>query len=366
MIPPAPETEKLARMRLAAAPFMRADTVRALIDAFGGAEAALRQDAGALCTTGLIGRGPAERFLAAARAFPAEDRLRACERDGIRVLLVPEDPEVPDLLKSIPDAPILLSGLGSLLPGTGRGTLAVVGSRKPTPYGARMARRFGAQAAEAGLVTVSGLARGVDTEAHAAALEAGGIAWAVLGSGLARIYPGENAPLARRIAERGGAVLSELPPDAEPLSENFPRRNRIVSGLASAIVVVEGTETSGSLITAKLAAEQGRDVFAVPGPADSDLSRGPHILIKEGAGLVASVADIIDALPRLASITRRTSGGSATEHNDILALLKGEPRTLDQLSEGLHREVRDLSRELVELEMRGLVVALGSQRYALK
>ena len=357
------ETERHARIRLAAVPGVRTDLGRGLIDAFGSALEALKQKPAALAATGLLGIETAQRLLASARAFPLEETLKESEASGIRILFLSDEPEVPDLLKSIPDAPILLYCLGSLRPGSGRPALAIVGSRKPTAYGGRMARRFGREAAEAGLTVVSGLARGVDTEAHRACVEAGGSTWAVLGSGLLHLYPGENAPLARRIAETGGAVVSELPPRAEPLSEHFPRRNRILSGLASALVVIEGTEKSGSLITAKLAAEQGRDVFAVPGPADSELSRGPHLLIKEGAGLAASVQDVLQALPRM---RRRRGKPQAAPSGDIVGLLKEDALTLDELSLMLDRDVAGLSRELVELEMQGAVVSLGAQRYALK
>lgn len=367
LVEPLPEDERLARMRLAAAPGVRTDAARALLQAFGSARAALAQEPRALSASGLLAPQTAERLLASARAFPAEATLRRCAREGIRVLHLPENAEVPDLLKSIPDPPILLYCLGSLAAGAERPALAVVGSRRPTAYGARMARRLGRQAAEAGLTVVSGLARGVDTQAHAATLEAGGITWAVLGSGLFRVYPGENAALTRRIADSGGAVLSELPPEAEPLAENFPRRNRILSGLSTALVVVEGTKTSGSLITAKLAAEQGRDVFAVPGPADSELSRGPHLLIKEGAGLAGSLDDILDALPRLKARVRPVKATpDSGPGQDVLSLLKSEPRSLEELSAALRRDIGALSRELVDLELKGEVVALGAQRYGLK
>jgi DNA processing protein len=394
--------ERLARLRLAAVPGLRADRLLALLSALGSAAEALRQDASALASTGCFTLATSERLLQTARGFDPESELRSAEAAGIRILFF-DDPEIPDLLKSIPDPPILLYCLGSLRvtgatapPSAGlrgstlpvaatapplaglRGstlpvaaTVAIVGSRRCTPYGAKTARRLAGEAAEAGLTVVSGLARGIDTEAHRATLEAGGSTWAVLGSGLAGIYPRENAVLARRIAEKGGAVLSEFPLQAPPLAEHFPRRNRVISGLSAATVVVEGTETSGALITARLALEQGREVFAVPGPADSGLSAGPHRLLRDGAGLACSMADVLEALPHLRAAS--PSGRPARsipeldpEEREIVESLSGAPLTLEELAQALHREVPALSRVLLELEMRGLVVSLGAQRYGLK
>ena len=177
--------------------------------------------------------------------------------------------------------------------------LAIVGSRTPTLYGRRMARELAAACAAKGIPVVSGLARGIDSEAHRGALRGGGVTWAVLGSGLDVIYPKGHEPLAEEILARGGALISEAPLGAPPVRANFPRRNRILSGLSWGAVIVEGRLKSGSLITARLAAEQGREVFAVPGPADSPLSEGPHELLRQGAAMARSLEDIIEELPML-------------------------------------------------------------------
>lgn len=217
-----------------------------------------------------------------------------------------DDPEIPGLLRSIDDRPTTLFMRGRL--DSSRPAIAVVGSRRPTEYGRRTARRIAGEAARAGVVVVSGLARGIDAEAHRAALAAGGVTWAVLGSGLDRIYPPEHADLAEEIVSAGGALISEFALGCPPRRENFPRRNRIVSGLCWGAVVVEGARRSGSLITARTAAEQGRAVFAVPGPADSPMSEGPHELLRQGAALACRFEDIVAELPMLALPGREAVG----------------------------------------------------------
>jgi DNA processing protein len=242
-----------------------------------------------------------------------------------------------------------------------------------------MAGSLARQAAQAGAVVVSGLARGIDSEAHEAALSCGGKTWAVLGSGLGRVYPPEHDGLARRIAESGGLVLSEYPTDASPLSGRFPRRNRIISGLCWATVVVEGTLRSGSLITARLACEQGRLVFAVPGPVESALSDAPNLLIRQGAGLISSLAEVWPELPpgvqehlslydgdgpRVCSPA--SSKPILPEHRKILQCLGGESRSLDELCLELGIDFSRLSNIIFEMELRNLVMALPGQRYAKK
>lgn len=235
------------------------------------------------------------------------EELRAASL-GARLILR-GDPEYPDLLASIHDPPLCLYVLGSLAPDAT--PAAFVGTRVPTPYGRRMARRLAFDASRRGLVIVSGLARGIDAEAHLAALDAKGPTWAVLGSGLGHVYPAENAALARRIVAEGGAVISERPIDTRPSPDVFPRRNRIVAGLSWTVVVVEGRHRSGSLITARFCTEHGREVCAVPGPADSVMSEAPHKLLEEGARLTHSVKDIVLALPEGHILQARTGPTAA-------------------------------------------------------
>lgn len=224
-------------------------------------------------------------------AFDPEKELELCAQKGIGFLIF-SDPEYPPGLKEIPDPPLLLYKKGTLLEDD-RNAIAIVGTRHPSFYGRMQAKKFSQELAARGLTIVSGLARGIDQVAHDAALQvAYGRTLAVMGCGLDVIYPKEHEGLFKRIAERG-AVLSEYPLGTPPLPENFPRRNRILSGLSYATFVVEAHSRSGSLITAHQAAEQGREVFALPGPVDQLTSRGTHQLIKEGACLVETSEDIL-------------------------------------------------------------------------
>jgi DNA processing protein len=305
-----------------------------------------------------------------ALAFDAPGEFEEALRLGIQILGW-EDPDYPDLLRSIPDAPLLLYVRGTL--SQAATPLAIVGSRRPTSYGRRMARRLSAQASRAGCVIVSGLARGLDTEAHQAALGAGAATWAVLGSGLKRLYPPENQHLAEEIVCFGGAILSEFPLETPPLASNFPRRNRIISGLAWATLVVEGRAGSGSLITARLAAEQGREVFAVPGPADSPLSEVPHLLIREGAKAVGSAAEILEELPpgcraKSKGVVVRSLGVPllAKDQKKILESLGSDTLTLEELQGATGLGLSRLSAVLFEMELEDLVGPVGGQRYAKK
>ncbi|MBI5241038.1 MAG: DNA-protecting protein DprA [Elusimicrobia bacterium] len=296
----------------------------------------------------------------AARFDVREEWRRAADR-GLGLLFRGE-PGYPELLRPLPDAPLVLYVQGRFEPE--KDALAFVGSRQPTPYGRRMTRQLVREAAGR-FVIASGLARGIDTEAHRAALDAGGATWAVLGSGLARPYPPENEPLAREIAAGGGCLLSEYPLDTEPLPAHFPRRNRIVAGLSWGTVVVEGRDRSGSLITARLAAAQGREVFAVPGPADSPLSEAPLRLISQGARLVRTIRDILPELPPSCQ-EAPLPGLLAPEHQKILQLLGSETRSVAELGEDAGLAIPRLTQILFELELQDLVEAVPGQRYAKK
>lgn len=284
--------------------------------------------------------------------------------------LTPAHPDYPELLRALPGAPAALWLRGRLAAAP---AVAVVGSRRPTPYGLRMARALAGGLARAGVVVVSGLARGIDTAAHEAALAAGGLTWAVLGSGLDRMYPAENAGLARRIVDGGGALLSELPPDQGPRPRFFPARNRIVSGLSWAVVVVEGDPKSGSLITARWAADQGREVLAVPGPADSALSQGPLELLRAGARPAAEAADVLAVLPAWARpeepealpLWEPRPHWDGPDGEKILELLGSHELGLDELLGTTGWEPPRLLAALGELEARGVVRALPGQHYGI-
>lgn len=234
----------------------------------------------------------AERELADL-AREAEHQLRTAARLGITALAL-EDSRYPALLATIADPPPVLWMRGQC-DAWSAPAVAIVGSRAATPYGLAMARLIAADLAAAGVVVVSGLARGVDAAAHAAALRAGGRTIGVLGCGVDRVYPAEHKDLARDMEARG-AVVGEFPPGVPPLPHHFPLRNRIISALSLAVVVVEAPEKSGALITASAAAEQGRDVMVVPGPATGGRNRGGHLLLRDGARVVESAADVLQDL----------------------------------------------------------------------
>ena len=235
-------------------------------------------------------------FIALSRGpdFAEVDRqLEECDRHGVR-LATWRSAFYPPPLLDLPQPPPLLFMQGEWRE-TDRRAMAVVGTRRPSLYGEKAAKAFGLRLAEVGWTVVSGLARGIDTIAHQAALQGGSRTLAVLGSGLDRLYPRENENLARRIAE-AGCVMTEFPMGTDPKAENFPRRNRIISALSYGTLVVEADQDSGALITAQYAVEQGREVFAVPGPIMTPGARGTHRLIKDGAHLVENVKDILDVL----------------------------------------------------------------------
>lgn len=301
----------------------------------------------------------------------AERDLMQASEKGCRIL-TQIDPGYPKRLLEIPDPPPLLYVLGRL--DGEEASIAVVGSRNATAYGLETTERLCRQLSREGVTVVSGMARGIDTAAHEGALDRGGRTIAVLGCGLNTIYPPENRDLFHRIAE-SGAVISEFPLAAGPDPHHFPRRNRIISGLTLGTVVVEATRRSGSLITARLALEQNREVFAVPGSVHSFKSAGTHSLIKQGARLVESAADIFEELPGLraqASIPERTNG-----RKDLLPALSEAEKAVveaigayevqfDDLARRLSIAAGQLSGILLNLELKGIVRQSTGKRFSIK
>ncbi len=220
-----------------------------------------------------------------------ENYVHSLIKRGIKWVTI-SDNDYPKLLKQLYDPPVVLYYKGEILPSDER-SIAIVGTRQITSYGRFVTEKFTKELVDYGFTIVSGLARGVDTQAHLATIKNNGRTVAVFGGGLNNIYPPENSRLAEEIINGFGAVISEFPPDASSLPGNFPMRNRIISGLSLGVVVAEAALNSGSLITAKLALEQGREVFAIPGPINSALSQGPIGLIREGAKIVSETSDIL-------------------------------------------------------------------------
>ncbi|MDP7384508.1 MAG: DNA-processing protein DprA, partial [Nitrospinota bacterium] len=249
------------------------------------------------------------------RDIPADiaKRIRREARKGGANIVTRENPAFPELLRHIIAAPGALFVEGTLQK-EDELAIAVVGMRRPTPYGRRMARKLAGGLAERGFTIASGMAYGIDAEAHRAALDAGGRTLAVMGCGLGTNYPADHEDLRKQIAA-SGAVISEFPWNEPPRKYNFPRRNRLISGLSIATLIVEAAERSGSLITARLALEQGREVMAVPGPTDTGRSAGCHGLLKDGAHLIEKVEDVMEALPSYIHETRTPSNlASAATH----------------------------------------------------
>ena len=284
------------------------------------------------------------------------------------------DERYPELLRAIYDPPAVLYCDGSVEPGD-RQAVAIVGSRQATPYGLRITETLAGELSTLGFTILSGFARGIDAAAHRAALAAGGRTIAVLGCGLDVDYPPGHASLHAEIAG-SGAVLTEFAPGTPPRATNFPRRNRIISGLALGVVVVEAADDSGSLITARLALEQGREVFAVPGPIDVPTSRGPHGLLKQGAKLVETVDDIVEELlPQLDRPlqTLKTEPIAALpEHvalspseRTVLDVMSRDPLHLDDLTERSRLTTPAVAAILLGLELKALVKQLPGQRYCL-
>lgn len=276
-------------------------------------------------------------------------------------VLTPRDPGYPRALLSISDPPQTLYVRGRLAEAD-RIAVAVVGSRRATPYGVAVAEWLGRELVRSRVTVISGLARGIDAAAHRGALRGSGRTIAVLGSGVDVVYPPEHARLVEHIAE-AGAVLSEYPPGTPPLKHQFPKRNRLISGLALGVVVVEGREDSGALITADCALEQGREVFAIPGPVFAQTSVLPHRLLQQGAKLVATVEDILEELhlPHL-SAPAPTAVLEGTEAL-VFAQLSLEALHIDALALCCALPVADVGRALLALELRGLVRMLAGQRY---
>ena len=366
--PSAPAESLLDWLRLVHTPGLGARRTQQLLDAFGSPAAALaaperewRQ------ATGMTAP---DRDVQEARETGIRNDLEWREQDPRHHILCRDDADYPPLLAELPDPPpvLYLNGQRDLLRAP---QIAVIGSRECTPQGQRLAREFARELAGAGLAITSGLARGIDGAAHEGALAAPqGRTIAVVATGPDRIYPGEHRRLAHRIADHG-LVVSLWPVGTRPLARNFPQRNRVISGLSLGTLVVEAALESGSLITARLAAEQGRQVYAVPGSVLSPVSRGCHRLIREGAHLVEGPDEILEDLANWLGIEQRDAAPAPAPPRDpldpeqerVLTAMGYDPVPLETLRERTKLTIETLSSMLVLLELNGRVAALDHGRY---
>jgi DNA processing protein len=359
-----------AALQLALVPGVGPRLWRALVAHFGSPQQVF--NAGISSLTEVPGVGPrlARAIAAAPERIDVDAELGLAAQHGIRLIWW-EDPAYPRLLREISDPPVLLYVRGELAERDNL-AVAIVGSRHATSYGLAQAERLAASLARAGLTIVSGLARGIDQRAHQGALSAPGRTLAVLGSGLLNVYPPEHRALSEEVAQHG-ALLSELPLRAEPLAAMFPRRNRLLSGLCVGVIVVEAADRSGALITARHALEQGREVFAVPGRIDSRMSRGCHQLIRDGAVLIRSADDVLEALGPLVEPVPAPEGGTLRHPAElalnelerrVLDAIHTEPTPFDQIVAASQLDAPQVLATLSVLEMRRLIARCGGQLFA--
>lgn len=347
--------------------------LRTLVETFGSPEAVL-----AASEQELLAKGCHSRLAGAIRCGPSAEVDRRIDRDlktldRLRASVITwSDARYPVRLRAIPDPPPMLYCTGTL-EGRDQHAIAIVGARRATVAGRVVTEELSHELAQAGFTIVSGLARGIDASAHRGALTARGRTLAVLGCGIDRTYPSEHAPLRHQV-ETHGAVLSELPVGSAPHSYHFPRRNRIISGLALGVIVTEAAAESGSLITAKLAADQGREVFAVPGFVKTETSRGTNALIKQGARLVERAQDVIDELlPQVDEPFKAVLSGNALRSETGLCLgmeealvydvLSYEPQSVEMLIERTRLGAAELAATLLALELKKQVRRLAGNAY---
>ena len=366
-----------ALLTLNALPKVGPIRLRRLLNRFDNPANILKQSPAALQSVTGVGPEVASIISNWKELTDAEGELALCDQHDITIL-TPDSPQWPHRLVGCPDAPLLLYVKGEVT-AADQHAIGIVGSRRCTHYGRGSTRKFAQGLAISGYTIISGLARGIDTEAHQATLDANGRTIAVLGSGLLDIYPSENRDLAQRIADGNGAVVSEFPLRCPPDKQTFPQRNRIVANWSAALLVAESPSRSGSLITAGLASESGRPVYAIPGPIDRPQSQGCHDLIRDGASLVTEPNQILRDLESLPLFEKWPAAPSQSKSpepktapkpatlNDlesrIHSQLTSQERTMDQLAEAVGEPIHLVSATLLGLEMKGLATQIAGQRY---
>jgi DNA processing protein len=352
--------------------------IRKLVEHIGSAEKVFRASLTELEATGM--RAVSAQAIATGKSLElAQDELAKAMEAKARIISL-SDPEYPPRLKEIYDPPVILFVRGDVAL-LSRPGIAMVGTRHPTPYGTGMAERLATDLAARGLVIISGLARGIDTSSHRGAIAAKGKTIAVLGTGIDVFYPKENTRLGEQILALGGALISEFPIGTAPTPQNFPIRNRIISGMSTGVLVVEAAEYSGTRITSRCALEQNRDVYAVPGNVTNKNSWGPNTLIKQGAKLVATWEDVWEELPTDVQLALQSVQPESPElstaslfpdevrsphEQKVLKLLKPDQSThIDELVEMLENEMSssEIFAALFELELNGKVRQLPGKNF---
>ena len=364
-MPAAVSPEVRALLALHLVPGLGPRLTAALLERFGSARTVLEAEPAQLCEVPHIGTKLAGDIHAVLREVDVDAELEQMDRHDVRLVAL-GTPEYPAPLATIADPSHLLYVRGTLVEGDVK-AVAIVGSRGCSAYGKRVADRLASGLVRAGYTIISGLARGIDGVAHRSALKAGGRTLAVLANGLSRIYPPDHRDLARQV-EGAGALLTEGTMGQEPLAPLFPARNRLISGLSRGVVIVEANERSGALITASHAAEQGRPVFAVPGPVDSPASAGCLELIRKGAILIRGVEDVLEELEGVAAAANPAAAAAAPPGLDdtqrrVWDFLAEQPRHLDEMAQQLALTVPQLAASLLTLEMKRVVRRLPGNRY---
>jgi DNA processing protein len=343
--------------------------IRRLINRFQSVENVFKSNVRDLCEVEGIDDKTAEKIIHGANRKFADDQIQLCKKYGVQIVHY-WDSQYPELLKKIYDPPILLYVKGKL-PKSLEKTIAIVGMRNPSQYGKSVAEQLAQQMAERGICVVSGLARGIDSYAHRGALQGQGRTIAVFGCGLDTVYPPENIKLAEAISKEG-ALVSEFSMKTEPLAGHFPRRNRIISGLSAGTVVVEAGERSGALITAFMALDQGREVFAVPGSIRSYRSKGTHRLIREGAKLVEDVGDVLAEIPNwMTSESKKLNPEDmlsklSAKEKVIWELLSEEPVHIDRIAQNAKIHTYEALALLLSMELKDCIRQLSGMMFVRK
>ncbi|HTP06800.1 MAG TPA: DNA-processing protein DprA [Anaerolineae bacterium] len=336
---------------------------RALIDHFGDLETAWNADLNDLREAGLDRRA-IENLVNVRKTIDLDQEIDRVDKTGARIVIW-EDADYPPLLKNLPDAPPVLYIKGKLSVADREWTVAIVGTRRASAYGRQVAEMLATDLARNGITIVSGLARGIDAFAHEAALKAGGRTLGVLACGIDQVYPAEHAKLAAHMIDQG-ALLTEAPCGSPPEGGNFPARNRIISGLSLGTIVVEADEISGALITSDRALEQGREVFAVPGNIFAKTSHGTNNLLKEGATLVTSAQDVLEAL-NLKMVAAHSEARAVIPEDPteakLFALLSNDPTHIDYLVRESGLPVAQVSSTLALMELKGSVRQIAGMQY---